>query len=101
VVEYERGVVNKSNLLEAIACLGAMGTHEAAARLNMYLGLLNQYKENEKQVDEQIALATIKNLGQLGDSVAADNLLYAQYLGYSARVRKAAKEAFNNLKRGS
>lgn len=99
VVEYDRGIVSKSNFLEAIACLGAMGTREAAERLSLYLGLLNQYKENNKSVDEQVVLAVINNLGRLGDSVAADNLLYAQYLDYSSTVRKAAKEAFNNLKR--
>jgi len=99
VVEYDRGLVSKTNFLEAIACLGAMGTHEAAARLNLYLGLLNQYKENERPVDEQVVLAVVRNLGILGDRIAADNLLYTRYLNFSSTVRKAAKEAFNNLKR--
>jgi hypothetical protein len=99
VVEYDRGLVSKTNFLEAIACLGAMGTHEAAERLNLYLGLLNQYKENERPVDEQVVLAVVRNLGILGDRIAADNLLYTQYLNFSSTVRKAAKEAFNNLKR--
>jgi hypothetical protein len=98
VMEYDRGIIRKDNFLEAIAALGAMATHEAAVRLNLYLDLLNTYKEQDKQVDEQIIRAVIQNLGKLGDKVATDNLLYVGYLNYSQTVRNAAREALGNLK---
>jgi len=99
VLEYDRGITRKENLLEAIAALGAMGNHEAAVRLTLYLELLNSYTENGQAVDEQIILAVITNLGRLGDTVAFDYLLYTGYLNYSNTVKKAAREAIENLKR--
>ncbi len=99
VVEYDRGVINKSYFISSIDALGAMKTHEAAERLNLYLGLLNSYVEGGQKVDEQIALAVVNNLGQLGDQIASDYLLFVGYIGYSDAVKKAAREAFKNLKR--
>lgn len=98
VMEYDRGIARKTDFLESIACLGAMATHEAAVRLNLYLDLLNTYKEQDRPVDGQIVLAVINNLGKLGDKVAMDNLLFVGYLNYSQTVQKAAREAINNLK---
>lgn len=98
VMEYDRGIARKTDFLEAIACLGAMTTHEAAIRLNLYLDLLNTYKEQDRSVDNQIVLAVINNLGKLGDKVAMDNLLFVGYLNYSQTVQNAAREAINNLK---
>lgn len=97
-VEVDRGLTSKSNLLEAIACLGAMGTHEAAVRLSLYLEVLNTYKENGQKVDEQVALAVIKNLGILGDEVAFDHLLYTMYLDYPRSVKQAAREVLSEFK---
>lgn len=98
ILEYEKGFVSKNYFLETIAFLGAVRTIEAAERLNLYLGLLNSYVENGQKVDDQIALAVITNLGLLGDAVASDNLLYVGYLDYGSTIKKAAREAFNNLK---
>lgn len=98
VMEYDRDIIRKDSFLEAIAALGAMATHEAAVRLNLYLDLLNTYKEQDKQVDEQIILAVIRNLGKLGDKVATDNLLYVGYLNYSQTVRNSARESLGNLR---
>lgn len=98
VMEYDRGIARKTDFLESIACLGAMATHEAAVRLNLYLDLLNTYKEQDKQVDGQLVLAVINNIGILGDRVAMDNLLFVGYLNYSQTVQNAAREAINNLK---
>ncbi len=98
VMEYDRGIARKTDFLEAIACLGAMATHEAAVRLNLYLDLLNTYKEQDRAVDGQVVLAVINNLGKLGDKVAMDNLLFVGYLNYSQTVQNAAREAINNLK---
>jgi len=97
-VEVDRGIASKSNLLEAIACLGAMKTSEAAVRLSLYLEVLNTYKENGQKVDEQVALAVIKNLGLLGDEVAFDHLLYTMYLDYPRSVKQAAREVLSEFK---
>ncbi len=98
LLEYDRRISRKGFLLEAIASLGNMGTHEAAVRLTQYLVLLNSYTENGQGFDEQIMLALISNLGKLGDKIAFDDLMYAQYLNYNAPVKKAAREALENLK---
>ncbi len=98
VSEYEKGYADKSVLLGAISCLGAMGTHEAAVRLTLFIELLNYNIESGQMVDEQIILAVINNLGKLGDKVALDSLLYVKYLDYSSAVKKAAREAQKNLK---
>jgi len=98
LVEYDRGVVSKSYLLEAIHGLGNMGTHESAERLTLYLELLNSYTEHGRAYDEQIVLAVIENLRLLGDKVAFANLSYTQYLNYSDAVKKSAQNAIDGLK---
>jgi hypothetical protein len=97
-IEVDRGITSQSILLEAIACLGAMGTNEAALRLSLYLEVLNTYRENGQRVDEQVALAVINNLGALGDDVAFDHLLYTMYLDYPRSVKQAAREVLSEFK---
>jgi hypothetical protein len=96
--EFDRGLTDKRYLLEAVAALGAMGTHEVAVRLTQYLVLVNSYTEKAKGYDEQVALAVIASLGQLGDKVGFDDLMYTQYLNYSAAVKQAARTALDKLK---
>ncbi len=98
LVAFDRGVVSKPYLLEAIDGLGNMGTHESAERLTLYLELLNSYTEHGRVYDEQIVLAVLENLRLLGDKVAFANLSYTQYLNYSDVVKKAAQNAVDNLK---
>jgi hypothetical protein len=98
LVAFDRGVVSKSYLLEAIYGLGNMGTHESAERLTLYLELLNSYTEHGRVYDEQIVLAVLENLRLLGDKVAFANLSYTQYLNYSDVVKKAAQNAVDDLK---
>ena len=98
ILEYERGISPKSSVLETISCLGAIGTHEAAERLALYLEFMNSYMENGQGTDLQISLAVINNIGIIGDSVAFDDLLYSGYLDYPVEVKRAAREALNNLK---
>ncbi len=75
-----------------------MSTHEAAVRLTQYLVLLNSYTEKGRGYDEQVVLTLLDNLGILADKVAFDDLMYTQYLNYSAGVKKAARAALDNLK---
>ncbi len=97
-VQYNRGQVSKSNFLESIALLGAMGTAEAAQALSLYLQLINTETEQGKSFDEQIALAVVNNLGRLGDKGAFDYLLYMGYLQYPESVKRAARDALQKLR---
>ncbi len=97
VEEYSVGAARRSHVIEAVDALGAMGTHEAAVRLSLYLDVLNSDVENGKNYEEQVVLSVIRNLGILGDQVAFDYLLYARYLNYSERVKKSAAEVINKL----
>lgn len=98
ILEFEQGISPKSSVLEAISCLGSIGTHEAAARLTLYLEFMNSYMENGQTTDLQISLAVMTNIGIIGDSIAFDDLLYSGYLDYPTTVKRAAREALNNLK---
>jgi hypothetical protein len=98
IAEYDKGLADQRFLLEAVAALGAMGAREAAVRLTQYLVLVNSYTEKAKGYDEQVVLAIIASLGQLGDKVGFDDLMYTQYLNYSAAVKKAARAALDKLK---
>ena len=99
IEEKTFGVGRTSHVLEAIQCLGAMNTHEAAVRLALYLDLLNSDVESGKSVEDEIVLAVIQSLGDLGDKVAFDYLLYAGYLDYSSSIKKAARESLDQLNR--
>jgi hypothetical protein len=98
LIEYERGLADRRFLLEAIDCLGNMGTHEAAVRLTQYLILLNSYTEKIREFDGTIVLAVIQNLGKLGDKIAFDDLMYVEYLSYSSEIKAAARQVRGSLK---
>lgn len=93
------GIGRTSHVIEAIQALGAMNTHEAAVRLSLYLDLLNSDVERGKNVEDEIVLAVIQSLGELGDKVAFDYLLYARLLDYSDSIKKAAQDSLNQLNR--
>ena len=96
--EFDKGLVDRNHLLDTIANLGAMSTHDVAVRLTQYLVLLNSYTEKGKAYDELVVNAVLQNLGALGDKVAFDDLMYTQYLNYPAAVKKAARAALDKLK---
>ncbi len=95
--EYERGLATKKQLTDAMDFLGNMRSDEAASRLTLYLVLVNSGTEQGKGYDEETVLALLRNLKKLGDSVAFDDLVYVQYLGYSDVVKKSAREAVEGL----
>ncbi|MGO8693615.1 MAG: hypothetical protein ACLQMF_08070 [Rectinemataceae bacterium] len=96
--DYAKGLAAKSEFLEAISCLGSMGSTESAQTLALYLQILNAQTEQGAPYDESILLAVISSLGQLGDKVAFDYLLQIGYLQYSDAVKRAAREALQKLK---
>ncbi len=96
--EFDKGLVDRNHLLDAIGELGAMATHEAAVRLTQFLVLINSYTEKGKAYDDLVVFAVLQNLGALGDKVAFDDLMYTQYLNYSTGVKKAARAALEKVK---
>jgi hypothetical protein len=98
LADYNDGKGAEVDLLEAISCLGAMGSTDAAQALSLYLQLINAQTEQGKPYDEALLLAVIGALGDLGDKVAFDYLLYIGYLQYPESVKEAAKDALQRLK---
>ena len=96
--EFDKGLSDRNHLLNAIGDLGAMASHDAAVRLTQYLVIVNSYTEKGKAYDDLVVTAIIRNLGALGDKVAFDDLMYTQYLNYTAAVKKAARAALDQLK---
>jgi len=96
--DYSNGQAPKARFIEAIQALGAMGTSEAAQALSLQLGLINTTMERTKQFDEEVLTAVIEALGNIGDKVAFDYLLYIGYLPYPDSIQTAAREAMNRLK---
>ncbi|HOX18890.1 MAG TPA: hypothetical protein PKW82_10570 [Spirochaetales bacterium] len=90
---WNKGRSPETELIEAIDTLGAMGTNEAAQTLAIFLQFANSEIERGASFDEDVALAVIRNLGQLGDKMAFDYLLYMGYLPWSETVKRAARDA--------
>lgn len=91
----DRGIVDL--LIPVAKCMGAMQTQEAAQALSIFLGLLNSETEQKKTYNEQLLLAVIQALGDLGDKTAFDYLLYVGYLDYPESVKKASRDALARL----
>jgi hypothetical protein len=96
--DFQNGAVSREQLVEAVACLGAMGTSEAAQALALQLGLLNSQTERNGVFDEAITMAVVQALGTIGDKSAFDYLLYISYLSYPEHIQAAAREALAHLK---
>jgi len=96
--DYAKGAATKPEFLEAISCLGAMGSTEAAQSLAIYLQLVNAQTEQGSPYDDDILLAVIAALGDLGDKSAFDYLLQIGYLQYDEKVKRAARDAMLKLR---
>jgi hypothetical protein len=96
--DYQNGQAPRERLLEAIDCLGALGSTDAAQALALQLGFLNSRTERSGEFDEALTLAVVKALGAIGDKSAFDYLLYVSYLSYPEPVQAAAREALTRLK---
>jgi hypothetical protein len=92
------GAASGERLLEAVNCLGAMGNSESAQVLALQLGYINSQTERGGEFDEDLILALIHALGEIGDKVAFDYLLYIGYINYPERIQAAARESLNRLK---
>lgn len=95
--DYKNGKADYAAFLPVIRAMGAMGTTESAQALSIFLGLLNSETEQKKTYNEQLMLAVIQSLGDLGDKTAFDYLLYVGYLDYPETVKKASRDALARL----
>jgi hypothetical protein len=96
--DFAHGNAIKERFIEALLCLGAMRTSEAAQILAIQLGLFNFQTEQTDGFDKDIVLATINALGDIGAKIAFDHLLYVAYLSYSNEIKAAARTALSKLK---
>jgi HEAT repeat protein len=98
--DFVNGKAEKARLIEAILCLGAMENSEAAQVLSIQLGLFNIQVEQKGSngFDVDIMIAVVNALGDIGDKVAFDHLLYMNFLPYPPEVLISAKKALARLK---
>ncbi|GHU47958.1 hypothetical protein FACS1894200_04150 [Spirochaetia bacterium] len=96
--DFADRLVSQEHFLEAIRAVGAMGNSEAAQLLALQLGFFNSQTERNASVNAAVTLAVINALGEIGDKIAFDYLLYISYLSYPDEIQSAAKEALNQLK---
>ncbi|MDR1862870.1 MAG: hypothetical protein LBQ67_03010 [Treponema sp.] len=96
--DFGSAAAPRERLLEAVACLGVMENSEAAQVLALQLGYINSQTERGGEFDEDLILALIRALGEIGDKVAFDYLLYIGYINYPERIQAAARESLNRLK---
>jgi HEAT repeat protein len=96
--DVQNGLIPREYLVEAVNCLGAMGSSEAAQALALQLGLLNSQTERTGVFDEAVLMAVVQALGAIGDKAAFDHLLYISYLSYPEHIQVAAREALARLK---
>jgi len=92
------GAASMERLIEAIACLGAVGNSQAALILGLQLGLINARMETTDFFDAGITLAIVQALGLIGDNAAFDHLLSVKNLPYPENITAAAEEALERLK---
>jgi hypothetical protein len=96
--DYQNKTVPRERLIEAINCLGDIGSSEAAQALALQLGFFNSQTERTGEYDEEIVLALVTALGTVGDKIAFDYLLYVSYLTYPESIQSAARDSISRLK---
>jgi hypothetical protein len=96
--DYLHNLATKERYIEAIACLGAVGNSDATSILGLQLGLINVKTERTGSFDEDITLAVVQALGNIGFNAAFDQLLYVGNLSYPEEIQAAAREAVDHLK---
>jgi hypothetical protein len=96
--DYLNGDAPKERFLEAIACLGVMANSESAVTLALQLGYYNSVMEYNAEYDTDIIMEIVRALGEIGDKLAFDYILYISYLNYPEQIQSAAREALDRLR---
>jgi hypothetical protein len=91
------GAGNRAELLEAIQCLAAMESIDAAVVLGLNLNLANSRMEFSGECDADITVAVIEALGVLRYKASYDSLNYVGFLSYPENVKNSAREALKRL----
>ncbi|MDX9800959.1 MAG: hypothetical protein RBT69_06465 [Spirochaetia bacterium] len=98
LTSHENTLSVKNQMMEAINCLGSLNTNEAALRLNMFLGVINNFVENGLTYDNDIVFAVIRNLGKIGDIIAFENLSSVRNYSYPPEIIREAEISLSRLK---
>jgi hypothetical protein len=88
---------SKAELLEAIQCLAAMESVDAAVVFGLHLNLANSRMEFSGEYDADITVAIIDALGVLRYKASYDSLNYVGFLSYPENVKDSAREAIRRL----
>jgi HEAT repeat protein len=95
--DYQGKLASKDRLIEAVNCLGDIGSSEAAQVLALQLGFYNSQIERTGEYDEDVVLALVTALGNTRDKIAFDYLLYVGYLAYPETIQSAARDSLGRL----
>ena len=96
--EYEKGFLSEDDYIEIIYCVEELAISKASSILSDYLAFFNAQTEQGISCSEPVVLAVISSLGNLGNKIAFDNLLYVGYLSYSDEIIEASRVALAGLK---
>lgn len=96
--EYEAGFIQEDDYVEIIDCVSELASTKASSLLSDYLAFINSQTEQGISCSEPVVLAVITALGNLGNKIAFDNLLYVGYLSYSEEIIEASRIALAGLK---
>ena len=95
---FRTDLSSKQPLISAINCLGNLKSADTAQTLALQLGLWNSRSAALEKEEEEVVLALINALGQLGYKASYDGLLYTSMLPYPDEITEAARNALDKLK---
>jgi hypothetical protein len=96
--DYQVKLTPKDRLIEATTWLGNIKSSDTAQALALQLGFYNSQTERTGEYDEKVVLALVTALGNTGDKIAFDYLLYVGYLAYPESIQAAARDSLSRLK---
>ncbi len=96
--EYDQKNMTEEDFISVIKSTGSFSSLEIANTLNTYLGDLNKQASAGNLPADDVILAIIKALGDLGDKASFDNLWLVTNMDYSDNVVSAARSALASLK---
>ena len=96
--DFISGKLTEIQFIQIINGFSNIATADASKALSDYLSLINRNTEKGEKSSEQLVLALIKTLGNLGSINALDQLLMVTYLDYPENVIAEARSALTKLK---
>lgn len=96
--EYYNKIISEEEFVECINLTATFTSPDVSALFSNMLSEFNSKAQKTELPSEDVTIALINQLGEMGDKSAFDNLLYVTYLNYSEKVKNKAKEALVKLK---